>query len=54
MTRDQWEYLVVRLNNVVGKLDDILNPHGADGWELVALQAQPPMTNLIFKRKADK
>lgn len=50
--REQWEYDVLRIDNLNASLVDHLQRYGAAGWELVALHTQPPHLNLIFKRKA--
>ena len=48
----KWAYTVARFNLVGGILENTLNHYGKEGWELVAIQPQPPHLNLVFKRQA--
>ena len=48
----EWEYKVVPHTNGMynGSLENILNLHGADGWELVSFEVVGP-NYWIFKRE---
>lgn len=49
--KQQWEYTVFRANSVEGRsIQDALDLHGIEGWELVAVHPQPPHATLVFKR----
>ena len=44
--KQQWEYRII----ASAMTQDDLNSLGAEGWELVAVVAQPPTTQFYFKR----
>jgi uncharacterized protein involved in propanediol utilization len=44
----KWEYLHTRTER--DGIEEILNIHGRQGWELVAVAGSGPMLDLIFKR----
>lgn len=59
MISTRWQYLVVnaksnswfKLFPDAGTFAEILNKHGAQGWELVAVAGAPPHAqHLLFKR----
>ncbi len=47
--RGRWEYKVLAVQ--VGTLDEhVLNAHGAERWELVAVRGGASTVELVFKR----
>jgi hypothetical protein len=47
----RWEYRIVSLYNAGESMVEKANTHGADGWELVAVDRQE---NWIFKRPLEE
>lgn len=48
MARQQWEYLAVECKGGVrGEHVEVLNGHGAEGWELVGVSTIPPIPPIV-------
>jgi ATP-dependent Clp protease ATP-binding subunit ClpC len=45
-----WEYRVETLDEREALTPDLLDPLGAEGWELVGIAGEPPGARLVFKR----